>query len=93
MKTLPIEEHINLKRKIKNYVFPGSSATTAVNILQIVKVGGTVTESLKPDINGIFSKKGKSKIKHYIEKLVSITMDGAYVNTKQYNVLMKTDFF
>ena len=54
----------------------------------MLKFGGTGAESLKIDINRIFSKKGTFEIKHYIEKLILITTDGASINTGQYNCLM-----
>ena len=62
----------------------------AANLLQMSKFGGTSAESLKIDINSIFSKEGTFGIKHYTEKLVSITTDGTSINinTGQYNGLM-----
>ena len=54
----------------------------------MLKFGGTGAESLKTDIKSIFSKKGTFEIKHYIEKLILITTDGASINTGQYNCLM-----
>ena len=49
----------------------------------MLRFEGTGAESLKIGINSIFSKKSTFEIKHYIEKLVSITTDGTSANTGQ----------
>lgn len=43
--------------------------------------GGTGAAALKNAIDNIFSKNGRFPLKNYREKLVSITADGASVNT------------
>ena len=85
---MPTEEHSSLKIKGKTCILLGSPATVAANLLQMSKFRGTGAESLKIGIDSIFSKKGTFEIKHYTEKVVSITTDGASVNTSQYNGLM-----
>ena len=57
----------------------------SANLLQMSKFGGNGDESLKIGINNIFSRKATFEIKHYIEKLVSITTNGASVNTRQHH--------
>ena len=74
---LPTEEHFSLKIK-----------SLKSNFLEISKFGETGGESLKININSIFSKKDTVEIKYYIEKLVSITTDGTFVNTSSINGLM-----
>ena len=59
--------------------------TMSANLLQMSKFGGNGDESLKIGINNIFSRKATFEIKHYIEKLVSITTNGASVNTRQHH--------
>ena len=60
----------------------------AANLLQIMKFRGTGAESLKIGIDSIFSKKGTFEIKHYTEKVLSITTNSTSVNTSQYNGVM-----
>ena len=50
--------------------------------------GGTDTESLKKGINSIFLKDGKIPVINYETKLVSLTNDGASVNTRRILGLM-----
>ena len=45
--------------------------------LEVSKFGSIGAESLKIGIDSIFSKKGTFEIKHYTEKLVPITTNGA----------------
>ena len=75
---LPTEEQFSLKIKRKICIFLGSPSTIVANLLQVSKFGSTgAAESLKIGINSIFSKKGIFEIKHYTEKLVPITINGA----------------
>ena len=50
--------------------------------------GGTDAESLKAAIDHIFAEDGSIPIKEYNEKLVSVTADGASVNTGKLSGLM-----
>ena len=60
------------------------------SLLEILDWEGTNAESLKWGIDSIFDEKeGKIPIKSYCTKLISMTTDGASVNTKHMSGLMK----
>ena len=58
------------------------------SLLDMSDWGGTDTESLKKEIDSIFFKDGKIHVKKYETKLVSLTADGASVNTGRISSLM-----
>lgn len=51
------------------------------SLLEMSEWGGTGAEALKNAIDHIFSEKGRIPLENYREKLISITADGASVNT------------
>ena len=54
--------------------------------------GGTDAESLKKGIDSIFLKDGKIPVTNYETKLVSLTTDGASVNTGKISAGLMTRF-
>ena len=58
------------------------------SLLEMSEWGGTDADSLKKGITSIFSEEGRIPLTDLKTKLVSITSDGASVNTGRINGLM-----
>ena len=75
-------------RLIFQNFFIGIPTYFVASLLEMSELGGTDAESLKEAMDNIFSEKGSLPVKEYNLKLVSVTADGASVNTGKLSGLM-----